>query len=491
MKRIYRFALAATALLIAQTASAQNLSSAYFLDGYAQGHELNPAKEYDRKGYFGFPFSNINVSSKGNISTKSFIYKNPNGKGLVTYMHPSISTSEAMDGFHKNNKILSDMRIELLSVGFHAFKGYNTLTVGVRSNIGLNIPSEFFELTKDLGNKNYNISNFGGTVMAWGEIGLGHSHQVTEAIRIGAKAKVLIGGAYANLKMDNLSLDLQNENQWTATANATVEAGVKGISWGKPKEREYSDLYKKNHGLTPDASGNYPSMTYKEVDFDNVDVDGAGINGLGAAFDLGAEWDLEKQFGVKGLKVSASVLDLGFIKWKDVAVAKNSGEPFVFEGFKDIKIKDGQGEKIDDQFDDFGDKFEDLYRLEDNGVKSKTTTLGATLNVAAEYALPSYRHLKFGFLSTTRIQGKYSWNEERFAVTISPAKAFEFSTNLGVGTLGTNVGWIMNIHPRGFNLFLGSDHSIVKLSKQYMPLGSCYNFCMGVNFPIGKSRIQK
>ncbi|MBQ8969384.1 MAG: hypothetical protein IJ064_06610 [Bacteroidaceae bacterium] len=483
MKQIFRLALATTALLFVQgQASAQNLSSAYFLDGYAQGHELNPAKEYDRKGYFGFPLSNINIGVKGNLSLTDVLKENPNGSGLVTYLHPSLSNSEALKGFNNNNKLLSDMRIELISVGFHAFKGYNTVTVGARMNMGLNVPYELFDLTRELNNKDYNISDFGGTAMAWGEIGLGHSRQINKAWRIGGKAKILLGGAYAKLNMDNLSLNLKDENQWVATANATVEAGVKGFTWGEPKTKEYSNRYKATH---PGAT------TYQEVDFDNADIDGPGLNGGGLAFDLGTEWNLEEQFGVKGLKVSASLLDLGFIKWKDVAVAKNNGDPFVFEGFDDIRVKNGSGTKFDDQADDLEDRLEDLYRLEDKGNKSVTNMLGATLNIAAEYTLPSYKHLKFGFLSTTRIQGVYSWNEERLAVTVSPVKMFEVSANVGVGTLGTNVGWIINFHPRGFNLFLGSDHSLLKLSKQGVPLKSNANFAMGINYPIGKSRIEK
>ena len=467
---------------IAGSTSAQNLSSAYFLDGYAQGHELNPAKEYDRKGYFGLPLSNLNLGLKGNLNLKDVLFKNPNGSGLVTYLHPDISSDEALSGFSDNNKLLMDMRLDILNVGFHAFKGYNTITLGLRANMGVNVPYEFFDLTKNLTNKDYNISNFGATAMAWAELGLGHSHQITDAWRFGAKAKILIGGGYAKLKMDNLDLNLEDPNQWTATANATVEGGVKGLDWGAPETKTYSSSYLAKHpGANP---------TYQQIDFDNIDVKNPGPNGAGLAFDLGVEWDMGKQDLVDGMKLSASVLDLGFIKWKDVAVAKNNGETFVFDGFDDIKVK-GNGTKMEDQTDDLGDRLSDLYRLQDDGTTSKCTPLGATLNVALEYALPSYKHLKFGFLSTTRIQGKYSWNEERLAVTVSPAKMFEASVNAGMGTLGANVGWIINFHPRGFSLFLGSDHCVGKLSKQGIPLRSNYDFCMGINYPIGKSRITK
>lgn len=483
MKKTIKYMLAVAMAFSTGNAMAQNLTSAYFLDGFAQGHELNPAKEYDRKGYFGFPLSNVTAGVKGNLSVSDVFFKNPNGKGMVTYLHPSISSEEALKGMNKRNKVLSDLRFDLINVGFHAMKGYNTITVGVRSNVGTNIPYELFDLTKNLSNKNYNVSEFGATSTAWAEVGLGHSHQINKAWRIGGKFKFLVGAGYAKMKMDNLNLDLQNPNQWEVMANATVEAGVKGFQWGETETKKYSDAYLAKHPGSP--------ATYEQLNFNNIDVKKPSINGFGAAFDLGFEWDLEKQFKVKGLKISASVLDLGFIKWNNVKLARNNGEKFIFDGFNNIKVKGGDGNKMDDETDNLADRLSDLYHLEDAGSTSKATMLGATVNVAVEYALPNYHHLKFGLLSTTRIQGVYSWNEERLAVTVSPAKMFEVSANGGIGTFGANVGWILNFHPRGFNLFIGSDHCIGKLSKQFIPLRSNYDVSVGINYPIGKSRIEK
>ncbi len=468
-------------MTLAASAAAQNLNSAYFLEGYTYGHELNPARDFNRKGYVSIPvIGNTNIAFRGNIGVKDIFYKNPNPNGskLVSYLHPDISSKEAMDAFHNRNKLLMDMRLEVLSFGFHAFHGYNTFTLSARSNIGFNIPYELFDLTKNLSNRNYNISEFGATATAWAELGLGHSHQLNDAWRIGAKAKILVGAGYARLKMDNLRLDLSGENQWTANANATLEAGVKGFTWGDTETKEYK--YKK------DADGN--PATYQQLDLDNADVDGGGANGFGLAFDLGAEWDLGKQDLVEGLKLSASLLDLGFIRWKDVAIAQNRGEAFVFDGFNDIKVKDGTGTKLDDQTDDIADRLSDLYSLQDGGTKSKARALGVTLNIAAEYALPTYDRLKFGFLSTSRIQGVYGWNEEKVSVTLSPCNFFEISGSAGVGTLGGNLGWVINLHPSVCSIYIGSDHCIGKFSKQWIPLRSNFDFCMGINIPFGKTR---
>ena len=67
MKKYLKYTLLIAATALSGTAFAQNLSSAYFLDGFAYGHQLNPAKEYDRSGYFSLPFlpSNMNLGQIG------------------------------------------------------------------------------------------------------------------------------------------------------------------------------------------------------------------------------------------------------------------------------------------------------------------------------------------------------------------------------------------------------------------------------------------
>lgn len=475
MKNI-RHILTAAALTMACGISAQNLNSAYFMDGYAYGHLLNPAKDYDRKSYFSVPIlpGNMNFGIKGNIGLKNIFLKNPNGNGLVTYLHPSIGYNQAMEGFNSNNKLISDIRYDLLSVGFHGMGGYNTLTIGVRANVGLNVPFELFSLTKKLENRDYELEDLGVNANAWAEIGLGHSRQINDAWRIGAKAKILLGAGYARLKMDKLELDLENPNRWIAEGQANMEMGINGFTWGETEQKEYSSK---------------PGTYYEQLNLDNADIENPSLNGGGFAVDLGAEWDMGEQGILDGMKFSAAVLDLGFIKWKNVSMAYNKGEEFVFDGFENIQVEDGPGTSFDDQIDELEDKLSDLISLQDGGMKSKARMLGATLNLGVEYALPVYDKLSFGLLSTTRIQGEYSWNEERISANVSPVKWFEVGANFGVGTMGASFGWMINLHPRGFNLFMGMDRMLGKLSKQGIPLKSNADFNIGINFPLGKSNI--
>lgn len=486
MNKIFKYTLAAMAMSVSGNSLAQNLSGAYFMDGYAFGHQLNPAKDYDRSAYVAFPFvplGNMNIAMRGNLNLKDVLYPNPKGNGLVTYLHPDLSAEQALSGFSDKNTLMTDIRMDLISFGFHTKHAYQTFNLGFRSTSGVNVPYGLFDLTKNLKNQNYDISDFGITSKAWIEAGWGYSRDVKDYLRVGGKFKMLFGLVYAKAKMDNLKLNLSGENEWTATTKANIEVGMKGFTWGEPEIKEYSDAYKQNH---PGAS-----PTYEAIDFDNIDVNSPGLGGIGMGVDLGAELNLEKLCNIDGLKVSASVLDLGFIKWKNVAVAQNKGEEFKFNGFQDIKVDDGPGVDFDDQTDDLGDRLADLYALQNGGTTSKATGLGATLNIGVEYTLPMYKKVNFGLLSTTRFQGEYTWNEERLAVNYHPCKWFELGVNGSIGTLGASFGWIINVHPRGFNLFLGSDHLLSKLSKQGIPLRSNADIALGINFPIGKSRVTR
>lgn len=454
------------ALAFCGTLSAQNLNSAYFLDGYTFGHQLNPAKDYDRKGYVSFPLlGNINTSLNGNLSATD-IFKH-NGSKLTTFLHPSIPMEQAMSGFTDNNHTRFGLRMDILGFGFKAWGGFNTFNITLRSNVGANLPYGMMEAVKELSNKNYDISGLSIDAMSWVELGLGHSRQVTDAWRVGGKVKVLFGAEHAKIKINQGQLNLSAPDRWTLVADAEAQMSVKGFTWGEMEQKEYSD-----------------GTRYEQINFDNIDVESPGLGGIGVAFDLGAEWDLGEQGWLEGMTVSASLLDLGFISWSETHKASNKGKEVIINGFNDIQIDGGPGIPMEDQTDSYSDRFSDLIALEDDGMVKTNSMLGATLNVGVEYEMPFYDKLSVGLLSTTRFQGEYTWNEERISATVSPLKWLEASVNVGFGTLGTSFGWVANIHPKGFNLFVGMDHTIGKVSKQYIPLGSNTGVTMGINFPF-------
>lgn len=464
-KRIFSIAAFAVLGAISSQTLAQQLQGAYFMDGYVYGHQLNPAHDYSSKGYVAIPVvGNLNAGVNGNLGLSNILY--PRGGKLVTYLHPSISVDEALGKFHDNNKLQFELLTSVVSLGLHAFGGYNTLDVNLRTNAGFNAPYGLFDMTKNLQNRDYNLSAFGANAQAYAEVAIGHSREVYKGIRVGGRLKMLIGAGRFDAQFNDLSLNLRDESQWTVNANATVNAHVKGLSWGEPKVEDYEQ-----------------GGTYETIDFGNMEFDGAkGVAGVGMAVDLGAEADFGKLGLVPNLKAGIALRDLGFIKWKEGISARNAGKPFVFDGFNDISVSDGPGTDFEDQADNLVDRLTDLYRLEDSGVAGgRNTGIGTTLSLSAEYALPMYDKLSFGFTSVSRIQKHYGWNEERIYATVNPLRMVEVSINGGVGTFGPSWGWAVQL---GY-MFIGMDHMLGKLSKQGVPLRSNANFRFGLVIPFG------
>ena len=289
---------------------------------------------------------------------------------------------------------------------------------------------------------------------------LGHSRQINKKLRVGAKLKLLLGAARGDLKIENLKANLSAPDKWTLSGNGQANVSMKGFEF-KSETKEYNDASR---------------PTYQKID--DVDVDGAGIGGFGMAVDLGAVYQLNDDW-----TFSEALVDLGFINWSNNVQAVNNGQPFEFNGFNDMSVShDYNGETIDDKFDDLGDQFTDFVHLKDEGDQgSRTTGIGATINLGAEYTLPSYKRIKFGFLSSTRLQGKYTWTEGRLSANYSPLKWLNGGVSAALSNFGTSMGWVVNIHPKGFNLFVGMDRLLGKVSKQGIPLNSNTSVSIGMN----------
>lgn len=52
---------------------------------------------------------------------------------------------------------------------------------------------------------------------------------------------------------------------------------------------------------------------------------------------------------------------------------------------------------------------------------------------------------------------------------------------MSVNSFTTSFGWVLNIHPKGFNFFVGMDHILGKQSKESIPLSSNASLTIGMN----------
>ena len=457
MKYINKYMALGLLSMCSLHAMAQQLNSAYFTNDYKFRHTMNPAYG-NEQNYVSMPgFGNVNVSTMGNFGYEDVIFDNPmfpstSKDRLTTFMNPYISTADALKGFNSgDNKILGDVSITVLSAGFKGFGGYNTIELNARTSFGMSMPYELFEFAKNTGNRTYNIGNISANGQAFAELAFGHSRQINEKLRVGAKVKLLFGAGRGDVNIDNVKADLAADDKWTVSGHAKSEVSVKGFTY-KTEEKEYKE----------EGRG-----TYQYVN--DVDVDGAGLGGFGLAFDLGGVYKINNDF-----TVSAALLDLGFIKWSNNMVAVNGGEEFVFNGFHDVAVnEDRGGSTLSMQGDKYSDQLADFANLQDKGDEGgRTTGIGATLNLGCEYTLPVYRKITFGVLSSTRFRGDYSWTEARVSANWTPLKWIDGGVNMAFGSYRNSYGWVLNFHPKGYNFYVGMDHTLGKVSKEFIPLNS-------------------
>lgn len=447
------------------SAAAQTINSAYFTEDYKFRHMLNPAFG-NEQNYVSIPaLGNISVNTHGNFGYRDVIMSNPmypslSDKKMTTFLNPYISAEDALSGFSTgNNRITGDVSLTILSAGFKAFGGYNTIEINSRTTTGVSLPYELFEFAKNTGNHSYDIGDINAHAQSFAEIAFGHSRQINDKLRLGAKLKVLVGLGRADVKMRNMKADLTAEDKWTITGEATTDVSMKGFSYVS-EEKEYNI----------EGSG-----TYERVN--DVDLDGVGVGGFGMAIDLGGVYEINEDW-----TVSASVLDLGFISWTNDMLAENRSKSFVFNGFHDVSVTSDRGEEIDTKVDRYGDQLADFANLTDMGDKGgRSTGIGATINVGAEYTLPVYRKVSFGALCTSRINGAYSWTEGRLSANYAPLNWLDGGVSFAVNSFTTSMGWVLNLHPKGYNFFIGMDHILGKTSKEMIPLSSNASLTVGMN----------
>lgn len=485
--------VALLAIMATVAMQAQDLNSSYFTQDFKYRHQLNPAFGNDQ-GYCAIPvLGNLDIKLQGNMGMSDFLFENPNWgkpgeKRTVTFMHPSISYDDAMSGFGDDGlKMLLDMRLTLISLGFKGFGGYNTIEVNDRTSLGISLPRDLLEFAKNVHNDSYSFDDLSLRVQNFAEIAFGHSRDINEKLRVGAKLKVLLGIGRADLAMDGMSANLTGDT-WTLQGKARADISLKGVQL-KMKEDEYKSRYVTDANGNPklDANGEKIPQKYQKVD--DIDVDGAGLGGFGLGVDLGGVYKLNDD-----ITLSAAITDLGFINWSNNVVAETDGTPFQFDGFKDVAIKSdyaGENGTFKDKGKSYGDQLSDFMNLQDKGDEGgRTTMLSATVSVGAEYTLPMYRKLSAGLLLQRHFAGEnFSWNEGRLSANWTPLRWLNGGVNFGLTSYTASMGWIINIHPKAVNFFIGMDHVVGKTNKDMIPVNDAnFSFALGMNVAWGGAK---
>lgn len=451
-------------MLCGGAVQAQYLRSSYFMEGTSARLQLNPGLQ-PTKGYFNLPvIGSFNISASSNVlGTSDIIDVINSGSNLY-------SNDALFDRLKTDNRLNVNLNTDILSFGWYRGKGFWSFNVGLRADFGATLGKDMFSMMRTMNgfaledvagtNQSYSLSDQKLNMKAYAEIGLGYSRRVTEKLTVGARVKVLLGLARAEM----------NINQFDLNLDVPKPSYMNDQNYESRGELSPSDWYGAHYDYS--ANGNVITtlkgggMTFDNTGMiDNFDLDAGdlGIAGSGFGIDLGASykvWD--------NLTVSASILDLGFLKWKESETTVAT-----VTGGENVTINS-------DNYDRYigGDilSFERFDFAEGSPEKVQTKTrLYSTLLLAGEYGLLNNK-LSVGAMYTARFVEPKTLNELTFSATFRPKNWLNAAISYSpIQASGKSIGLALKLGP----LFVGTD---------YMFFGSnskSVNGFLGISFPLG------
>lgn len=396
--------LMAMALFFTESLSAQ-LRSSYFMEGSYFRTELNPALKPTR-GYIALPLlSGYNFSIGGNIPLRDNITLG----GTRDDITPSM-----LSNYPKFEKTNNTLKLNVLGAGFYTRNGmFWNLGVNIRHDTDYTIPRELYELESSLATGTFTFDNIIGNTNTFIDAYVGTSFTICNFINIGVRAKFLTGLINGNVYIDKL-------------------------------------IY--HHGKIEDFTLH---MRLNSIEYDNTNYDGtwdekdiwSNVKSFGGALDLGVELCLLND----RLKVSAAVIDLGFIRWAG---------SLRYSAVMDINQTTKDAPEM---------------------MTSYTTRINCDLNMGVEYNFCK-EILAVGLLSHTRLYNSCTTSELTASLNVRPTNWITLTASHTFlnGNRPGIFGGAINIHPAGINIFAGMDF----IAFNYEPSKSHFYALFGSDRPV-------
>ena len=467
MKKILVSVLMAT---MALSASAQQVTTLYFLENAPMRHTINPAFQPVSRGFINFtPLGWMSISAGNNSFTlQDILFVDPVTGKTITPLHPNADRNAFLNQIRSMSLINGEATLGLLNMGFR-IKENGYLTIGINERIvgGATLPKTIFDFVVGGGMKNLtpgatnNISlgGLGAGSMIYTEISGGYSYKLNDEWTIGGKLKLLLGTAYAGLNTKKLSIDA-NTDSWDI--NGTLDMDIAG-----PVNAQYFSQYVDGKTMRQVIDG------FKDGSFDvNQFVDTSDPmalvtsalkpSGYGAAIDFGFTWK-----PIEYLQVTAALTDLGFIYWnrsnRYTCTVDTSFNGAGYIDYGDPAYKDEQGNfSVGILMDTVKNRMMGLLdgvRMQDNG-KGIAKMASARLNVGLDANFWDNR-IGIGIVSATRLYNSRLYEEITLGAAFRPVNWFNIAVSYSLMNNGkySNIGAGLSFMPYdGINMTLAMDY---------------------------------
>lgn len=351
-------------IFIGGIAMAQKNQTLYALDNTPQAHYLNPAFKPKSKLFISFlilPIQSVGVSNSG-FNLNDMLSKRAQDDSL------QLDPEKAIKKMQKLNYLTLESYNELFSFGIRKEKSYFSFSVTNRLISNVIYSKDLFQLAAE-GNgqtflgKRASFDGIGVNVNSYIEYAIGFNRDINEKFTLGARVKALSGIANVNTRSSKFGL-YTDETTFNLTIDGSATVNTSAI---KPL---YDSL----------APSNY-----------NPAANAYNFKNFGMALDLGATYQVSKK-----IKLSASLLDLGFINWKtDNATFISNNIDYRFEG---IDLNRFLKDSTNLVFEQLKDTLKDVFSSVEND-KTYKTGLNTRFYVGGTYDLTKSINLGATLLS--------------------------------------------------------------------------------------------
>jgi hypothetical protein len=273
----------------------------YFMGNVPPSNYLNPARLTDQSKVI----INLPLLSGAEMSiNNSFSF---NDLGTIKDTTLVIDFGKFYSSIPKKNHLSEMLTLPLFGFQFRSKNNIFSFHICEKQLLRWSFDSNLIKLINE-GNNSFIDTDFSTDLdfnfLHYREYSLGYSQKIIDKLTIGSNIKMLTGFSTIDVKQLNIGLETGKNFEY-------VKLSAHG-----------------NYNLSLPVSFNSDTLEYSEVR--NPDVLGYFTNSsnLGFAFDLGVRYQLLPE-----LEISASLIDLGFIRWKSDVYNISHGGSFNWKGF--------------------------------------------------------------------------------------------------------------------------------------------------------------
>ncbi|MEX2428715.1 MAG: DUF5723 family protein [Bacteroidales bacterium] len=471
MKMTTRFLTTACICMIVMTTSIQGQipNTMFFMPGVPQSNRINPAIQPGCGFYLGFPGAapvRLQVKSSS-LGFDDLIFYNSDIDSLITPFHPLANKQDFLKNLSDVNFFQVDAGTSLASFGFRAGESFFSVDIIPRVDGAIYYPRGIFELVLNglPDGEVLSFSGIGADINVFNEFSLGWSKKnfILSNLDIGIRGKALFGIANLTTKQSEFELATSMDS-WNLHSDIQVSASAPTfVTFDENiEDADFTEWYDDTFFST-----SAPMEIVQSV---------LNFNRFGLAIDAGINYRILPQ-----LQLSASVLDLGGIKWNNT-IKGSFGFDYEFTGL-DANPFTG----IDTTFlSELIDSLDQSYSFVTG--QPYFSRLNTKLFVGASYY--PVEKIGFGLLSRTDFMNQKIAQQFTGTVNMTTGKFINLSLsysymNRKFNNLGAGISF--NVGP--LNMYVISDNII---SGALIPLNTrSVNLWFGMNLTFGWKRAER